>query len=564
MKLIISKEVRNKFPDIELVLLEVSNVTVSTEKKVIQESRLRNEIKNSSKANFFEHLYFVALRKFYREIGLSPEIEPPAAENLYRNYIRKGTFSQINNVVDCSNLVSIQSYVPLGVFDTDKIEGDLVLRYSEEGEIFKPIGGRTEILPKGVVVISDSKKLFSKFPYRDSIFGAVSNNTKNILIIGDKVKGFKKEDVEKAVQATGSNVVTYAGGIAQKISYSTDQSEKNVVSYVAPKQETKGGIKRVFSGIRATGRLHLGNYLGAVKGMLDLQNSGKYETIYCVVDVHSITTPYQVEELRKNKREIIIDYLAAGLDPKKSILIYQSDVPEHIELAFYFSTVTTVARMLHLPTYKDKIKQYPKNVTVALLNYPVLMAADILIYKACLVPVGIDQEPHLEVAREVARKMNQVYGTDFLEPVRFATKGEYIPSLKGEGKMSKTVEGSYINLTDSLEVIRKKIRSVPTATKSGGEMNPGIKTLFTLVNLFIPAERDRLEKEYNEGALQFVSLKDTIADVIYKELQPFQKRRDEIVKDQAYVDKVIKEGAEKARAIASKTVQEVKEKMGLA
>ncbi|PIY71414.1 hypothetical protein COY88_00240, partial [Candidatus Roizmanbacteria bacterium CG_4_10_14_0_8_um_filter_35_28] len=136
------------------------------------------------------------------------------------------------------------------------------------------------------------------------------------------------------------------------------------------------GVKRVFSGIRATGRLHLGNYLGAVKGMLKIQNSGKYETIYCCVDVHSITTPYDKNELAKNKREIIIDYLAAGLDPKKSILIYQSDVPEHMELAFYFSTVTTVARMLHLPTYKDKIKQYPKNVSMALLNYPVLMAAD--------------------------------------------------------------------------------------------------------------------------------------------------------------------------------------------
>ncbi|PIP62932.1 tryptophan--tRNA ligase, partial [Candidatus Roizmanbacteria bacterium CG22_combo_CG10-13_8_21_14_all_35_9] len=244
------------------------------------------------------------------------------------------------------------------------------------------------------------------------------------------------------------------------------------------------GVKRVFSGIRATGRLHLGNYLGAVKGMLKIQNSGKYETIYCCVDVHSITTPYDKNELAKNKREIIIDYLAAGLDPKKSILIYQSDVPEHMELAFYFSTVTTVARMLHLPTYKDKIKQYPKNVSMALLNYPVLMAADILIYKASLVPVGIDQEPHLEVTREVARKMNQLYGTDFPEPVRFATKGEYIPSLTGTGKIAKTIEGSYINLTDSKEEIRKKVRSIPTATVSGGEMTPGVKTLFAFAELF--------------------------------------------------------------------------------
>jgi len=564
MKLIISREVRKKFPDIDLILLEVNDVTVSAKKTVIHESELRNEIKKASKTDFFEHPYFVSFRKFYREIGLSPEIEPPAAENLYRNFIRRGVFSQINNVVDCSNLVSIQTYVPLGVFDTDKIEGDLMLRYSEEGEVFKPLGGRTEILPKGLVVISDSKKLFSKFPYRDSIFGAVTNNTKNILIIGDKVKGFKKEDVENAVLETGSNTVKYAGGTAQKIFYSVDQTEKNTVSYDAAKQKTLGGVKRVFSGIRATGRLHLGNYLGAVKGFLSLQNTGEYETVFCVVDVHTTTTPYEVEALRKNKREIIIDYLAAGLDPKKSMLIYQSDVPEHTELAFYFSTVMTVARMQHLPTFKEKVKQYPEHVTMALLNYPILMAADILVYKAGLVPVGIDQEPHLEVAREIARKMNQEYGTDFPEPIRFATKGEYIPSLQGEGKMSKSVEGSYINLTDSLDTIRKKVRSIQTATTSGGEMSPGVKSLFTFAELFIPDRVEEFKRTFDKGSLKFVELKDAIAEAIYGELKPFQEKREQIVKDQKYVDRVIKESAEKARSIARKTVNEVKQKMGLA
>jgi tryptophanyl-tRNA synthetase len=331
--------------------------------------------------------------------------------------------------------------------------------------------------------------------------------------------------------------------------------------------------KRVFSGIRATGRLHLGNYLGAVKGMLELQNSHEYETIYCVVDVHTITTPYEPDALRKNKREIIIDYLAAGLDPQKSLIIYQSDIPEHAELAFYFLTVITVARMQHLPTFKDKVKQYPKNVTMALLNYPVLMAADILVYKAGLVPVGIDQEPHLEVAREVARKMNQLYGTDFPEPVRFATKGEYIPSLKGEGKMSKTVEGSYIVLTDTFEEIRKKIRSVPTETIASGKQldkASGINTLFELLRIFTHKEGDdssiffNLHQKYmKDRTFKFIELKDTLTEIIYNELKPFQEKRKEIEKSQAYVDKVIKKGAERARAIASQTVKEVKEKMGL-
>ena len=321
--------------------------------------------------------------------------------------------------------------------------------------------------------------------------------------------------------------------------------------------------KRVFSGIRATGRLHLGNYLGAVKGMLEIQNTGKYETIYCVVDVHSITTPYDKEMLAKNKREIIIDYLAAGLDPEKSILIYQSNIPEHIELAFYFSTVETIARMMHLPTYKEKVKQHPQANTMALLNYPILMAADILIYKAGLVPVGIDQEPHLEVAREISRKMNQIYGTDFPEPVRFATKGEYIPSLTGEGKMSKTVANSFINLTDSLEEIRKKVRSVPTATTAGGEMSSGLKTLFTFAQLFIPKKVVGFKKSFEDKSLQFVSLKDAIAEAIFAELKPFQERRVKIAADQEYVDEVIKDGAERARKIARETVKEVKRKMGL-
>lgn len=321
--------------------------------------------------------------------------------------------------------------------------------------------------------------------------------------------------------------------------------------------------KRVFSGIRATGRLHLGNYLGAVKGMLELQNKPDYETIYMVVDVHTITTPYNPQELPKNKREIIIDYLAAGLDPSKSIITYQSNVPEHTELAFYFSTVVSVARMQHLPTFKDKVRQYPKNATMALLNYPVLMAADILLYKTNLVPAGADQEPHLEVAREIARKMNKLYGTSFPEPIRLKTAGECVPSLKGEGKMSKTVEGSYVNLTDSLDEIRKKIRSVPTATISGGEMTPGIKTLFTLVNLFLPSGADRFKREYESGTLQFVTLKDNLAEAIYQELKPFQERREEIEKDQVYIDRIIKEGAEKTRIIAAQTIKEVKEKMGL-
>lgn len=321
--------------------------------------------------------------------------------------------------------------------------------------------------------------------------------------------------------------------------------------------------KRVLSGIRASGRLHIGNYLGAVKGMLELQNNPEYETLYMVADVHTITTPYDIETLRKNRREVILDYLAAGLDPNKSILFQQASVPEHLELAFYLSSVITVAKMQHLPTFKDKVKQYPQHVTMALLNYPVLMAADILVYKANMVPVGIDQEPHLEVAREIARRMNQDYGTDFPEPTRYITKGEYVPSLTGEGKMGKTVEGSYINLTDSLDEIRKKVRSIPTATTAGGEMTGGIKALFTFADLFMPNEVEDFKTQFKEGSLKFVTIKDAVADAIYAELKPLQEARTELETNSVYVDQVIREGAEKARALASETLKEVKVKMGL-
>lgn len=339
-----------------------------------------------------------------------------------------------------------------------------------------------------------------------------------------------------------------------------DISEQSIVEHSNKKHE---GIKRVFSGIRATGRLHLGNYLGAVKGMLEIQNTGDYETVFCVVDVHTITTPYKVQELIQNKREIIIDYLAAGLDPEKSMIIYQSDVPQHTELAFYFSSVMSIARMQHLPTFKDKVKQHPQHNTMALLNYPILMAADILIYKAGLVPVGIDQEPHLEIAREVARKMNDQYGMDFPEPVRFATKGEYVPSLKGEGKMSKSVEGSYINLTDSAEEIKRKVRSIPTATNSGGEMSQGVKTLFTYAKLYIPQQVSQYEKQFQNGTLKFVEIKDAIANAIYTDLKPMQEKRRQLEQNTEYVDTVIRKSAEKARSIAQKTIDEVKQKMGL-
>lgn len=324
--------------------------------------------------------------------------------------------------------------------------------------------------------------------------------------------------------------------------------------------------KRVLSGIRATGRLHLGNYLGAVKGMIELSNNPEYETLYMVADLHAITTPFDIEELRKNRREVIIDYLAAGLDPDKSTLFLQSDIPQHAELAFYLSSVVTIARMQHLPTFKDKVKQHPQYSVMALLNYPILMAADILIYKAGMVPVGIDQEPHLEVAREVARRMNQLYNTDFPEPVRFKTRGEYIPSLMGEGKMSKSVEGSYINITDDLETIKRKIAKVPTDSGAIGGPIPeagGLGSLFKLAYLFGGEElHQKYVQRYKMKDIRYSEMKSEVSDAIFKDLQPIQEKRKYYTANPHKVDVIINNGNNKALEIARKTVLEVREKMG--
>jgi len=325
--------------------------------------------------------------------------------------------------------------------------------------------------------------------------------------------------------------------------------------------------KRVLSGIRATGRLHLGNYLGAVKGMLALQENESYETFYMVADAHAITTPYDIDELRVIRRDIIIDYLAAGLDPEKSVIFQQSDVPQHFELAFYFSSVVTIAKMQHLPTFKEKVKQHPDSATMALLNYPCLMTADILVYKAGLVPVGIDQEPHLEIAREIARRMNIEYETDFPEPQRFKTTGEYVPSLTGTGKMSKSIEGSFINLTDDMKTVQKKLAGAPTDSGTiGGEIpkTGGVANLFTMLKLFgSESTYNQYVEDYHEKRIRYGEVKAYLAQAISAELEPMQEKRKELENNTRYVDKVIREGAQKAREAAQETLDGVKAKMGL-
>jgi tryptophanyl-tRNA synthetase len=302
------------------------------------------------------------------------------------------------------------------------------------------------------------------------------------------------------------------------------------------------------------------------KGALELQNKPDFDCIYSVVDLHGITTPYNPKTYQQQIKDVVLDYLGAGLDPKKCHFMVQSQVPEHVELAYLLGTIYPVSRLEDLPTYKDKKKENPAYVNTGLLYYPILMAADILVYKAELVPVGIDQEPHLELTREVARKFNQMFRKTFPESKRFVTPGESVPSLKGEGKMSKSIEGSYILLTDDLQTIRKRLAGAPTDSGRGSVIpkEGGVANLLVLVELFEGKEaRQGYERQYLNEGIRYDRLKDNLAIAIYKELEPIQERRKYYENNPELVEGILEEGREYCSQIAQETLSEVKKKMGL-
>ena len=324
--------------------------------------------------------------------------------------------------------------------------------------------------------------------------------------------------------------------------------------------------KRVFSGSRPTGRLHLGNYLGAVKGYLALQEKSDLDCIYCVVDLHGITTPYEPKKMQSQIREVVLDYLSCGLDPKRCHLLIQSQVPEHVELAYLLGTIYPVSRIEQLPTYKEKKIENPHYINVGLFYYPILMAADILLYKAELVPVGKDQLPHIELTREIARKFNSMFGQVFPEPKAFETQGTYISSLLGSGKMSKSIEGSYILLTDDLNTIKAKLAKMPTDMGKGKSLpkESGVANLFTFVELFLGQEaKEQYEKQYLGEGIKYAELKEKLAQAIFEELKPIQEKRKYFEQHPQEVNQVLQEGQKYCSKIAQQTLLEVKKAMGL-
>jgi tryptophanyl-tRNA synthetase len=321
--------------------------------------------------------------------------------------------------------------------------------------------------------------------------------------------------------------------------------------------------KRVFSGVRPTGSLHLGNYLGAVKNYVALQD--QYECVYCIVDLHALTTLEETSKLKDNINNVLLDLLAAGLDPKKSIIFVQSHVPEVAELFTLMGMVTPLSWLLRVPTFKEKVRMQPHNVNYGLVGYPVLMTSDIVLYKAEVVPVGEDQLPHLELAREIVRRFNEHFGPTFAEPQAKLTTFPLVVGLDGKDKMSKSLN-NHIELAASAEETRKKVMTAVTdpARKLRTDFgHPEVCNVYKLQQNVNPLRVESLAEECRKAKIGCVDCKKLLAEAINTELAPLRQGRAELASRPEYIREVMADGAERARTIARQTLSEVKQKMGL-
>ena len=323
-------------------------------------------------------------------------------------------------------------------------------------------------------------------------------------------------------------------------------------------------MSRIFSGIQPSGELHIGNYLGAVKNWAELQRS--YESFFCIVDYHAITIPYEPEDLRVRTREMMVSLLAAGLDPSRSTIFVQSMVPEHTELAWIFNSVTPLGELERQTQYKDKASRM-ESVPAGILNYPILQAADILLYRADLVPVGEDQVQHLELSREIARRWNARFGDGFFpEPQAKLTPARRIMGLDGNAKMSKSM-GNTVGLLEPPESIWEKLRPAVTDPARVRRTDPGtpeVCNIYHLHRAFSPPDVvANVETQCRTAGWGCIECKKVLFEHMNKELAPIRARSVEIRARPEIVDQVIGDGAATARRVASETMREVKLRMGL-
>lgn len=326
--------------------------------------------------------------------------------------------------------------------------------------------------------------------------------------------------------------------------------------------ETRG---RVFSGARPTGRQHLGNYLGAIKNYVALQEN--YDCVYCVVDIHALTTMETTENLKANTIDMVLDWLAAGMDPKKSIIFIQSHIPEVMELHTYLSMVTPLGKLTDLPTFKEKVRENPHNVNYGLVGYPVLMAADILLYKADTVPVGVDQAPHIEFTREVVRSFNYRYNSNVLiEPQMKVTEFPKIIGIDGIQKMGKSLD-NHIEMASTPEETSKRVMMMvtdPQRQRRSDPGNPDVCNVFAFHKIFSSKEEvDQINRECRKAEIGCVDCKKLLAKNLNHNLQPFREVRAELAKDEDKIWDILEDGSQRARKIAQNTIQEVRSAIGL-
>ena len=327
-------------------------------------------------------------------------------------------------------------------------------------------------------------------------------------------------------------------------------------------------METVVSGIRPTGNLHLGNYFGALKNFIQMQN--EHHCYFFIADYHSLTTHPTPHDLHGNVKQVLVEYLAAGLDPEKSTLYLQSDVPETAELYLFLNMNAYIGELERCTSFKDKIRQHPQNINAGLLTYPTLMAADIIIHRATKVPVGKDQEQHLEMTRQFSNRFNRMYNVEYFpEPqaFNFGQNLVKIPGLNGTGKMGKSEgEGNAIFLADEPEAIRKKVMKAVT---DGGPTGPNqekpevIQNIFQLMNVVSTKETyDYFDDMYNTCQIRYGDMKKQLAIDMIQFTEPFREKIKELLSDEAYISKVARMGKEKAHESAAKTIREVREIIG--
>jgi tryptophanyl-tRNA synthetase len=327
-------------------------------------------------------------------------------------------------------------------------------------------------------------------------------------------------------------------------------------------QQKKG---RVFSGARPTGRQHLGNYLGAIKNYVALQH--EYECIYCVVDLHALTTLETTRELQLNTYEMALDWLAAGIDPEKAIVFVQSHVPQVTELHMILSMVTSLGKLTDLPTFKEKVRQSPNNVNYGLVGYPVLMTADIVLYKADTVPVGVDQQPHIEFARETVRSFNYRYNTNVLiEPGMKVTEVPKVIGTDGQQKMGKSLN-NHIELAATPEETAQRVMTMvtdPQRMRRTDPGNPDVCNVFSMHKIFsAPEEVANVNIECRKAGIGCVDCKRLLAKNMNTHLEPFRACRAELDQNPDHIWNVLHDGARRARTLAEETMVEVREAVGL-